>query len=317
MITSTKQTDSQDLSHQELTQAFGPGLEFDKPLAPLTTFRTGGPARYFYEAGTIDDLASAVKAAAHLGIEFVTIGGGSNLLVSDDGYDGLIIKAAVRQLELVGRTGIACGAGEDLADLVEFAARQSLTGLEFATGIWGTVGGAIYGNAGAYGGQIGSLVIEITVVDRAGQIKTVDRDYCRFSYRDSHFKTSGEIIVAARIDLAEGDHDEIRTRIDEIAATRNEKFPPDGRCAGCFFKNIPDPKEEHGKLAAGRLLEEVGAKSMSFGGARVYEKHANIIVGGEKATSSDIFRLASALKEKVREKFGIILEEEIIQIGRF
>jgi UDP-N-acetylmuramate dehydrogenase len=302
---------------EEMTEAFGSRLEFGKPLAPLTTFRTGGPARFFYEAVTIEQLAAVVATARKLGLEFVIFGGGSNLLVSDEGYEGLVVKVGVRKMELDDSDGIICGAGEDLSDLVSFAVRNSLTGLEFATDIWGTVGGAIYGNAGAYGGQIGGLVEEVTVLDKAGTVQTLDRDACCFQYRDSRFKTSGEIIVEARLKLQEGDPAVIQARVDEISTARQAKFPADGHCAGCFFKNIPDPNEEYGKLAAGKLLEQVGAKDMSVGGARVYEKHANIILSSENATSADIKRLSEQLKEEVMQKFGIILEEEIILVGRF
>ena len=302
---------------QEMAEAFGERLEFDRPLAPLTTFKTGGAARFYYEAVTAEQLTAVVTTAHRLGVEFLVIGGGSNLLVSDEGYDGLVIKVGVRRLELVGADRIVCGAGEELSDLVAFVFQHSFTGLEFATGIWGTVGGALYGNAGAYGGQIGSLVDEVTVLERTGSLRSLDRESCRFEYRDSRFKTSGEIIVESRFVLPKGDQAVIRSRVDEIAAIRGAKFPADGHCAGCFFKNIPDSREPHGKLPAGRLLEEIGAKDMSVGGARVYGIHANIIISSKNATSADIKCLADQLKEKVRQKFGIILEEEIILIGRF
>jgi UDP-N-acetylmuramate dehydrogenase len=212
-------------------------------------------------------------------------------------------------------TAISCGAGEDLTTLVEFAAKNGLSGLEFAAGIWGTVGGAIYGNAGAYGGEVGARVESLTLVEPSGDVKDVDRDYCRFGYRDSYLKSSGDIVVEARFRLETGDVEEIRRKVDEIVAIREVKFPPDGKSAGCFFKNIPDPKEKFGKLPAGRLLEQVGAKGMSVGGARVFDKHANIIVNTGSATSKDIRLLADKLKEKVFAEFGIRLEEEIIQVG--
>jgi UDP-N-acetylmuramate dehydrogenase len=300
-----------------MTTLFGPKLEFNKRLAPFTSFKTGGSARYFISTQTVDDVAQAVKAAKKLNLPYFFLGGGSNLLVSDQGYDGLIIRIDVRGLKLIGKVEIECGAGEELAALVDFAAENSLSNLEFASGIWGTVGGAVYGNAGAFGGDIGSVVTEVTLIDNEGEVKTVGPEYCRFGYRDSYLKTSGEAIVKARFKLKKGDAGQIRQRIDEILALRRDKHPVDGRSAGCFFKNIPDPSQPHGKVPAGRLLEEVGAKRMAVGGARVFEKHANIIVNTGSAMSDDIRKLADLLKKKVYEKFGVKLQEEITQLGKF
>jgi len=300
-----------------MTVLFGSKLEFDKGLAPFTSFKTGGSARYFISAQTIDDVAQAVRAAKKLNLPHFFLGGGSNLLVSDQGYDGLIVSIDVLGLELIGEVEIECGAGEELAALVDFATENSLSGIEFASGIWGTVGGAVYGNAGAFGGDIGSVIVEVTLVDSQGEVKTVGPEYCRFGYRDSYLKTSGEAIVKARFKLKKGDTSHIRQKIDKILTLRRDKHPVEGRSAGCFFKNIPDPSRPHGRVPAGRLLEEVGAKRMAVGGARVFEKHANIIVNTGSATSQDIRKLADMLKKKVYEKFGVKLKEEVIQLGKF
>ena len=308
---------SRDMSRSAMTVLFGSKLEFDKGLAPFTSFKTGGSARYFISAQTIDDVAQAVRAAKKLNLPHFFLGGGSNLLVSDQGYDGLIVSIDVLGLELIGEVEIECGAGEELAALVDFATENSLSGIEFASGIWGTVGGAVYGNAGAFGGDIGSVIVEVTLVDSQGEVKTVGPEYCRFGYRDSYLKTSGEAIVKARFKLKKGDTSHIRQKIDKILTLRRDKHPVEGRSAGCFFKNIPDPSRPHGRVPAGRLLEEVGAKRMAVGGARVFEKHANIIVNTGSATSQDIRKLADMLKKKVYEKFGVKLKEEVIQLGKF
>jgi len=301
----------------ELVAEFGPTLEFDRELAPLTTFNTGGRAGLFLEADSAQLLARAIKAARRLKLPYFVIGGGSNLLVSDDGFDGLIIRVAIGGLSLAGENEIVCGAGEDLMALVDFATENSLTGLEFAAGIYGTVGGAIYGNAGAYGGEIKDVLTGLTLVDPEGEMKTVEPDYCRFGYRDSYLKTTKEIVVDARFRLAPGEGVAIKGRVDDILSSRAAKHPQEGQTCGCFFKNLIDPKEEYGKLPAGRLLEEAGAKGMSVGGARVYDNHANMIINTGKATSKDIRQLADILIKKVRDKFGITLEEEVIQIGNF
>ena len=317
MIMDQKHTTDSTTLDLALQGRLGKALEFHKELAPLTTFKTGGAAKYFFAAQQVEDVVRAVKAANELKIPTFLIGGGSNLLVSDSGFDGLIIKVDIRGLKLIGENRIEAGAGEDLMALVNFAAENSLSGLEFASGIWGTVGGAVFGNAGAYGGEIGKLIRDVTLVDKKCEIKTVDREYCRFVYRDSHFKKSGEIIIKAQFDLNLGDAVDIRSKIEEILTTRNAKFPPHSKSAGCFFKNVPDHNEKYGKLPAGRLLEEVGAKQMSVGGACVYEKHANLIINSNAATSKDIRELADKLNEMVFDKFGIRLEDEVTQIGEF
>ncbi len=300
-----------------MAASFGEGIEFDKPLAPLTSYGTGGPARYYLEVESSEKLAEAVATAAELKIPYYVIGGGSNLLVSDAGYDGLIVKVAVKGMTLKNETIIECGAGEDLMSLVDFATLNSLTGLEFAAGIWGTVGGAIYGNAGAYGGEIKDVIRSLTLIETSGNVKSVKPDYCQFGYRDSQLKRTREIVVDATFQLKQGDKVTIKNKVDEILASRKSNHPTRGKSAGCFFKNIPDPTQKFGKLAAGQLLDEAGAKGLTVGGAAVYEKHANMIVNTDNATSKDIRQLADIMKKKVIDKFGVTLEEEVIQLGEF
>jgi UDP-N-acetylmuramate dehydrogenase len=300
-----------------IVSAFGPDLEFNKSLSELTSYRTGGSAKYFLSAQTIGDITRAVNSAIRLGIPHFILGGGTNLLISDLGYDGLVVKVDVTGISLADATTIRCGAGEQLGALVSFASEHSLSGLEFAAGIWGTVGGAIYGNAGAFGGEIGPKVSQLSLVEKDGRIRTISASECRFGYRDSFLKSTHEVVAEAHFTLQPGDAGQIRAKVNEILAARDGKHPNDGLSAGCFFKNIPDPKEKFGKLPAGRLLDEIGAKGMSVGGARVFDKHANIIVNTGTATSKDIRQLADILKQKVYERFGITLEEEVIQVGRF
>ena len=300
-----------------LLGAFGPNLEFARELAPLTSYKTGGRARYFYSALSGSEVTRAIEAARRLQIAHFVLGGGTNLLVSDDGYDGLVIKVDVVGLKIRDETIIEVGAGEELMALVDFATENSVTGMEFAAGIWGSVGGAIYGNAGAFGGEIGNVIESIRLVDHDGTLKTVGPDYCRFAYRDSYLKVTHEVVVDARIRLARGDKTAIAAKVTDILNQRDGKHPNDGMSAGCFFKNIPDAREKYGKLPAGRLLEEIGAKQIAVGGARVFERHANIIVNSGTATSRDIRALADILKAKVKEKFGIELQEEVQQLGKF
>ena len=303
-------------SRSLMVSALGDQLEFDKPLAQMTSFKTGGNAAYFISVNSENEMVRIIKETQKLKVPFFLIGGGSNLLVSDQGFDGLIIKVEIKKINLDDSLSINCGAGVDLIDLVNFATSNTLTGLEFASGIWGTVGGAIYGNAGAYGGEIGDVITDVTLVDLKGNIKVVDRDYCRFGYRDSYLKKTKEIITSTRLKLIRGEKEAIKSRVDEIMASRNAKHPNENTC-GCFFKNIPDQREKYGKLAAGKLLEEIGAKKMSVGGAKIFDKHANMIVNSGNATSAEISKLAELLKQKVFDKFGIELEEEVTRLGEF
>jgi UDP-N-acetylmuramate dehydrogenase len=299
-----------------LIEAFGTNLEFSRELAPLTSYGTGGNARYFLEADSGTEIIRAIKSARRLRIPWFVMGGGSNLLVSDEGFDGLVIKAEVLGLKFQAPDRIEAGAGEDLMALVNFATAHALTGLEFASGIWGTVGGAVYGNAGAYGGEVGRILTEAQIIDHDGELKTVTPDYLEFDYRYSRLKETREIMVSAVFRAEAGDKDKIAARVAEILQTRAGRHPDHGT-AGCFFRNIPDETQKYGKLPAGKLLEEAGAKDLTVGGAAVYAKHANIIVNTGGATSKDIRRLADMMKQKVLDRFGIELQEEVQVLGTF
>jgi UDP-N-acetylmuramate dehydrogenase len=283
----------------------------------LTSYKTGGRAKYFFSAQSGSEVTRAIEAARKLQIPYFVLGGGTNLLVSDAGYDGLVIKVDVTGIRLIEDTLIECGAGEELMALVDFATQYSLTGMEFAAGIWGSVGGAVYGNAGAFGGEIGNVIESVRLVEHSGKLKQVSPDYCKFAYRDSYLKVTHEVVVDIRLRLAQAEREVIAAKVTDILAQRDGKHPNDGMSAGCFFKNIPDPREKYGKLPAGRLLEEIGAKQLQVGGAKVFERHANIIVNSGTATSRDIRELADILKARVKERFGIELQEEVQQLGTF
>lgn len=314
---SANETTGPELRRAGLKAKLGPAIQFNMELAPFTGYKTGGRAECYVLARSADDVVQAVMAAKELAVPFFLLGGGSNVLVSDDGYAGLIVKVDCRGMKLVNEIEVFCGAGEQLMDLVSFAGENSLAGMEFAAGIHGTVGGAIYGNAGAYGGDIGSLVSALNLVSRSGEVLSVGAEYCRFGYRDSYLKSTGDVIISAVLALKPGDRLVLKKKVAEILKTREAKFPPEARSAGCFFKNVPDPEAEHGKLSAGKLLEEVGAKGMTVGGAAVLPTHANILVNTGNATSKDIGQLADLMKEKVLKRFGIELQEEVIRIGEF
>lgn len=305
-----------DRATAALAARFGKSLKSDYSLKDYNTYRTGGSTRLFIDVNDVSDLAALIKAVNEFNIPMFMLGGGSNVLVSDHGFNGIIIKNSFKGLRQEGSL-IYSGAGEELDALVNFATECGLTGLEFAVGIYGTVGGAIYGNAGAYGGEISNILVEVELVDRQGNIKLLKAVDLKFDYRWSVFKETGDYITSAKFALKPGNKYEIQGRVDEILKTRHEKLPYDKCSAGCFFKNIPDKNEKYGKLAAGKLLEEVNAKGMRVGDAVVSEKHANIIVNEGKASSDDIYRLALKLKKNVKDKFNIDLTEEIILLGKF
>lgn len=296
--------------------SYGGPVERDVSLSAYTTFRTGGDADLFVQVQSTEALARAVATARQAEIPCFVLGDGSNLLVSDEGYRGVIIRNRITGLTVQG-TEVTAGAGEPLDALVDFAGDHALAGLEFAAGIWGTVGGAVYGNAGAFGSSVGSRLVRAEIIDGTGSVRVEEHDYFRFSYRWSRLKQTGEIVATAGFGLEPGDRRVIAERVAEIRRLRREKHPERPCSAGCFFKNIEDRRQPEGKLAAGRLLEEVGAKSLRVGDAAVFDKHANIIINAGHATSQEIRRLADILKKRVKDRFGVELEEEVICLGDF
>ena len=302
--------------YKEFIERFDGPIERDLALAPFTTFRTGGAADLFIDAAEPGQIAQAIKLVRELDFPYFVIGGGSNLLISDSGYRGLIIRNNIRFREVKGNE-LRVGAGEELDRIVDFATECSLGGLEFAAGIWGTIGGAIYGNAGAFGSEVAEVLAWAELIDNNGNMRRETGEYFEFSYRHSKLKKTGEIVTRAGFGLVAGDAKEIARRVDEIRNLRCQKHPTESISAGCFFKNVEDASQPHGKLPAGKLLEEIGAKQIRVGKAAVFDKHANIIINTGGATSKDIRQLADILKEKVKEKFNIELQEEVISLGDF
>jgi UDP-N-acetylmuramate dehydrogenase len=260
-------------------------------LKNYTTFKIGGRAKYFFEAQNTKDIIKAVKAAKQLGIPIFILGGGSKVLISDQGFKGLIIKI----------TGI--NFGRSVADSI----KKGLTGLEWAIGIPGTIAGAVHGNTGAFGHSISEVVKSVMVLNPDNlRIKKYSNKQCGFSYRESIFKHNNEIILSAELKLKKGNPKKSLAIIKEYLKRRQERIPA-LPSAGCVFKN-PKP------LAAGQLIEQCGLKGKKIGRAQISEKHANIIVNLNKAKARDIFALINLAKKQVQKKFGIILAEEIIRL---
>lgn len=282
------------------------------PLAPFSSFRIGGPADFLFEAGTRDELTGAMGAAARAGVPFYLIGGGYNLLFADEGYRGLIIRNRAEGID-VKEGRVSALSGTSLAAFLQEALNRGLSGLEFLAGIPGTVGGALFGNAGAFGQCLGDH-LENAVLFRPGEgERTVGRKALDFGYRSSALKQSHEVVIEAAVTAAPGDRKASQARIREYLEYRRTRHPAWGTaCAGSYFKNPCSPDKT--KVGAGRLLELAGAKGLAVGGAAVYEGHGNFIINTGGATAKDVLTLAAELKERVSKMFGFTLEEEVIYL---
>jgi len=311
-------------NYQQIIEKLEVGkVKFDEPMAGHTTFKIGGPADLFVEVENEEELVGVLRvvrptfakatAGKDVGVPYFILGGGSNILVGDKGFKGLIIKVQSDSLKTLLR-GISAkykvlvDAGVNMSNLINECLNNSLTGLEFMAGIPGTVGGSIRGNAGAWQNGISESVSRVKVLTEDNKVKWVDKEECQFSYRDSRFKHNKEIILAAELILEKGDSEQITRLIEENLKKREEQ--PKEPSAGCVFVN-PKP------LSAGKLIEECGLKGTRIGNAQISEKHANFVINLGGATAKDVVSLISLTKAKVKEKFSIDLKEEIVRIGEF
>ncbi len=285
-------------------------------LCHYTTYHVGGTAEHFAEVTSIDDLRAVFHHARRGEMPFFLLGGGSNVLVSDRGVRGLVVRNLCGSFHFE-PAEVTAESGMLLASLLNEARKRSAGGLEFLAGIPGSVGGALYGNAGAYGRSIGERLVRATILSPGGSEHVVGPDYFCFSYRHSAIKRTGDIILDATLRLEPRDSPIIEEEMSRIIEERKGKHPCGGGSCGCFFKNVDSPGPGSRKIAAGKLLEEAGAKTMSFGNACVSEKHANFILNPGKATACEIKALAGMIQKRVYEKFSIILEEEVQFVGDF
>jgi len=294
--------------------AVGKPLSQGVALAPFTSFRIGGPADFFFEAVSGEEMQKAVRAARSAGVRFYIIGDGTNLLCDDDGYRGLIIRnraSAPAEETTPGR--VTAPSGLALGKAVQFTLDKGLTGMEFLAGIPGTVGGAVCGNAGAFGRSVGDILEAALLLGRDGVERRALRAELGFSYRHSSPREKGDIVLGAVFSVAPGDPARSRDEVREFLAQRKKKHPPWGTaCAGSYFKNtcLPDGSRQ----AAGYLLDQAGARGQRVGDAAVYEGHCNFIINLGRASARDVLELAARLKDKVHERFGVTLEEEVIHL---
>lgn len=275
-------------------------------LADQTSFRIGGPAKYFFAAKDKKDLVEAIKKVKKLKIPFFILGGGNNVLALDKGYNGLVIKISNSKF-LISNYNIYAGAGVALAKLVALAADQSLTGLEWAVGIPGTMGGAVYGNAQAFGSKMSDLIKSVEVFDvKNFKIKTFKKRGCRFSEKESIFKKKKNLIILSVIlRLKRGNKKKIEKKIREHILARKKNQPLQFPSAGSIFVNQP------GKPASSYLIDKAGLKGKKIGGAQISEKHAGFIINKGGAEAKDVLALIKTIKREVKKKFKVSLKEEI------
>ena len=273
-----------------------------------TSFKIGGKVDYFVECDCAESLKKVLAELKNSKMPYLVLGKGSNLLVSDKGYRGAVISLAGFDKITVENDEIVAGAGESLAKLCVAALENSLTGLEFAYGIPGSVGGALYMNAGAYGGEMSQVVVSATVLDKDGNINEIDLSDMELGYRTSIFKTNGSIILSVKFGLKKGDKAEIKAQMDDYMDRRKSKQPLEFPSAGSTFKR----PEGH---FAGALIENNNLKGLRVGGAMVSEKHAGFVINYDNATANDVRELMQKVKDVVLKNDGVELEPEVIFVG--
>ena len=291
------------------------------PLAPRTTFRIGGPADFLAEARAISELVEVVQVARRFNVPVFILGNGSNLLVRDSGIRGLVIENHCDQYFLQvtehGRAKLHVESGAALPNIANRMARQGWSGLEWAIGIPGTVGGAIVGNAGAHGSCIADNVLTVSILDENNVTYELPKTDLAFDYRTSRFKqTKNEILLSADFELVRGDPQTCITRMNEFTEKRRGTQPTDAS-VGSMFKNPPDdPSTSLRARYAGQLIEQAGLKGTRIGNVEVSQVHANFFVNRGGATANDVMQLIDLVRARVREKFNVELELEIEIVGR-
>ena len=283
----------------------------NEPMKRHTTFRIGGPADYYLCPHSAKEIQKVVEICREEKLPYFILGNGSNLLVSDQGYRGVVIQLwkNVSDIRVEGCL-IHAKAGASLAKIAAEALEEGLTGMEFAAGIPGTLGGAVVMNAGAYGGEMKDILKEALVMDGEGRIFTLTKEELKLGYRTSAVKEKGYIVLAAVLELRPGDREEIRKLMEDLKQKRVEKQPLDLPSAGSTFKR-PEG------YFAGKLIMDAGLRGFSVGGAQVSEKHCGFVVNTGGASASDVLTLIREVQKRVREKFGVELETEVKFLGEF
>lgn len=285
-------------------------VKIKEPMKVHTNMKVGGVADLYYEALSEKELTEVVKLSVEAEIPYTVIGLGANVLVSDKGVDGLVIGNRANNIKFLPHGFVEVESGVDNTNLIREAAKRGLTGMERMMKVPGTVGGAIFMNAGDTGKRefFGDLVESVKVFDKEGQVKTLHKKEADFGYRSSRFQTSGEIILSAKIHLKQTTQTEIEEKARDILVRKAHH--PAGATVGSTFKN---PENYH----SGELIEKAGLKGTKIGGAKISEKHANFIINEKEATATNVRSLIDLMKKTVKEKFNVNLEEEVRYIGKW
>ncbi len=304
----------------------------DESLAAYTSLKIGGPAQLFFQAQNIDDLVGAIETAKAQNVPWYVLGGGSNVLISDDGYKGLVIVYADRSFTVRERTVVA-SAGALTTLVAKAAVEAGLSGFEWGTTVPGTMGGAICGNAGCFGSEMKDLVVTVDVYDTDTAKKSaLPKDQCKFAYRDSAFKHQPFVILKTLLSLKPGEKDKVQARAQELQDKRKQTQPQGEFSAGCMFKNfafkdeaeiaklksqgeIPEAMLQSKMISAGWLIDKLGLKGTNVGAAKVSDTHGNFVINAGGARAQDVLQLTSLIKMKVRDELGIMLEDEVQLVG--
>lgn len=302
------------------------------PLAHYTTFKIGGPAKLFAEVSDASELSLGYERAASDHLPVYVMSGGSNILFSDSGFPGLVMRITDGGFRILENGRVSAGAGKNLLDVVTACCQAGLSGIEKLAGVPGSVGGAIRGNAGAFGAEMADTVVSVKALNRkTGMVKEYRKDECSFGYRMSRFKKNPELVVLSvelRLETG-GDPARLMAVVAETQAAREAKHPQDAFCAGSFFMNptVTDEKlreefrHDSGKepkgerLPAGWVIDQVGLRGRTIGRAKVSELHPNYIVNTGGATAEEVLTLVSVVKQKVRDELNIQLQEEVQLVG--
>lgn len=322
------------LSDQQIAFMQGalPGVILHEAMSKHTNFRIGGPADLYFIASDSDALLHAVESASYAGIPFYIFGGGSNILVSDDGYHGLMIQAANRAMRIRDNR-VKCESGVITAFAARKTAEAGLSGFEWAVGVPGTIGGAVYGNAGCFGGELKDVVETVDAYRVSdGSRREYPNAACAFGYRDSLFKHETHVILGCTLTLQPGDTNATMRTLNEINALRKAKQPLAEASAGCMFKNfdfrdelelkalrrnsdIPQSMVEAKRISAGWLVDQAGLLGKTMGNIKVSDKHGNFIINTGGGRAQDVIALTSLIKMYIRDEFGIMLEDEVQLVG--
>lgn len=282
----------------------------NEPLKNHTSFKIGGNAKVFFIPESVSDIQDALKICKEEGLPYYILGNGSNILFSDKGYNGVIINIfnKFNTVYLENENIINAQSGALLSYIANIALNNSLSGMEFASGIPGALGGAVYMNAGAYGGEMKDIVLSADILDKEGNVRTLENSKMGFQYRSSNAEKEGFIVLSAKLELKKGNKEEIKSKMYELNSQRKEKQPLEMPSAGSTFKR------PEGNFA-GKLIMESGLKGYAIGGAMVSEKHCGFVVNTGNATCKDVLLLIEHVKKTVYDKFNVILEPEVRIIG--